>query len=312
MKLVAYLLITLGLIAGALASATAYLVDIEDAGAHQRLADAELVLKSPAGQYDPSPDQDDDEALDFAQRVKTLHEALNEAKQAAQDIPNLVPDLDLQTPVPSEVDTEPPGVAQVRSAEARAPIARPGDPLTLDLLALLRESGVENVRVKSFSLLRWPHNWLFALGVVLLLAGAFIVKAQQRATRKLSPQQEKTERSGAGAAMASIAETLEALKRDLPAMSDEQQQLHAIVERLGQVQKNDVPAFAADRPRLVSDLGLGGFAELMDHFAGLERQINRAWSAAADGVLPESREYIDAASERVPMVTERLPGPTPR
>jgi hypothetical protein len=37
---------------------------------------------------------------------------------------------------------------------------------------------------------------------------------------------------------------------------------------------------------------MGGYAELMDRFAAGERQINRAWSAAADGYLDEATRCL--------------------
>ena len=50
-------------------------------------------------------------------------------------------------------------------------------------------------------------------------------------------------------------------------------------------------------------MGLGGYAELMDGFAAMERQLNRAWSAAADRHLPEALLCLRAAQ---PMVVETL------
>ena len=45
--------------------------------------------------------------------------------------------------------------------------------------------------------------------------------------------------------------------------------------------------FVEARSPLIAQLGLAGFAEVMDRWAAAERQINRAWSAAADGVYEE-------------------------
>lgn len=307
MKLVAYLMITLGLIAGALASATAYLVPIGDGSDDAELIDAELVMKSSAGSYDPTPDEGDEEAAEFAERVEQLHDEIDAAREAEQAIPTLLPDVDVDTASPTPVDTAPTGVERVISAEAMAPIARPEDPVTAELLTLLREDGVRSIRVKSFNLLRWPHNWLFGLGVLALLGGAFLIKNQRRATAKVSPNEEKTQKSDAHAAIDHIGETLRGLERDLPGMRDDSQRLDAINDRLGRVQRDDVPAFAAARPQIVDAIGLGGFAELMDEFAGMERQINRAWSAAADGETEESLEYVHAALGRLPSVEAKLP-----
>ncbi|MFU8829682.1 MAG: hypothetical protein ACNA8P_09650, partial [Phycisphaerales bacterium] len=94
-----------------------------------------------------------------------------------------------------------------------------------------------------------------------------------------------------------------ALADDLARATTEDEKLEAIVRRIGFIQRDDVPAFVADRPALVNRLGLGGYAELMDNFAAMERQLNRAWSAAADGHLPESETCLQNAQ---PMVVETL------
>ena len=79
-------------------------------------------------------------------------------------------------------------------------------------------------------------------------------------------------------------------------MTTEHDRQHAIIERLGEVQSTHVPAFVDARPLLISRLGLSGFAELMDRFAAMERQVNRAWSAAADGVEDEALDCLERAS----------------
>src|SRR5690606_3352950 len=75
---------------------------------------------------------------------------------------------------------------------------------------------------------------------------------------------------------------IDRLRAELPGMGSAEERLAAIVDRVGAQQRTTIPGFIAARPVLVSRLGLGGFARLMDSFAAAERQINRAWSAAAD------------------------------
>ena len=309
MKLLAYLIITASLIAGALSAATAYLVNISDAASHDRLATANLTFKSPAGEYDPTPPPGDEQAAEVAETIADLHQRLDQERQAEANIPEpyCISTLDLDLQDPPAVNTDTPATARVNAAEASAPIARPGDPVTAETLTLLQRKGVSLIRVKEFSLTRWPHNWVFALAVVGLLGGAFIIKAQRRPSRKVSPSAEATQQSDAHAAIRNIATAIATLDQQLPAESNDNARLQRIIKTLGAVQRNDVPAFAADRPQLVADLGLGGFAELMDRFAALERQINRAWSAAADNEIEESLACIDAARDRLPAVQEKLP-----
>jgi hypothetical protein len=85
-----------------------------------------------------------------------------------------------------------------------------------------------------------------------------------------------------------------------------QDRLALILERLGEAQKTHMPAFVEARPILIARLGLGGFAELMDRYAAAERQINRAWSAAADGVPAEAAQCLELASVFLDEALDRL------
>ena len=67
-----------------------------------------------------------------------------------------------------------------------------------------------------------------------------------------------------------------------------------------------MPAFAAGRAELINRMGLAAYAQLMDRFAATERQINRAWSAAADGVEAEVNDCLATAAILLEETIERL------
>lgn len=183
------------------------------------------------------------------------------------------------------------------------PLVRPvdaqGDPVkvTPELLAILRNAGVERIRVKEFAFGRWTGIWLFMLASALLLGGAYLVRSDMK--RKTAAA-ERAAQTGATdspeASLLAIIDMVESLRRDLPHMTTGHDRSQAIIDRLGEVQATHVPAFADARPLLISRRGLSGFAELMDRFAAMERQINRAWSAAADGVEDEAIDCIERAA----------------
>ena len=106
--------------------------------------------------------------------------------------------------------------------------------------------------------------------------------------------------------MTAIAECLNSLKADLAAMPSDTDRLKAIMHRLGELQADQIQTFVEARPQLVAKMGLGKYAEIMDNFAGMERKINRAWSAAADNHLPESSRSLDDAVEIAPAVSALL------
>ncbi|MGF1581679.1 MAG: hypothetical protein ACFCD0_20310 [Gemmataceae bacterium] len=89
-------------------------------------------------------------------------------------------------------------------------------------------------------------------------------------------------------------------------VSEVPNKLKMILDRLEDAQKLEVAGFIESRTEFIQQFGLGRYAEVMDRFAACERQINRSWSAAADGVYEESLVCLDAAIELVQETQERL------
>jgi hypothetical protein len=82
--------------------------------------------------------------------------------------------------------------------------------------------------------------------------------------------------------------------------------LKLILALLTEAQRTHLAAFVEARPLLIARHGLVGFAEIMDRFAACERQVNRAWSAAADNVYEESVECLDLGAELLEETINRL------
>jgi len=189
----------------------------------------------------------------------------------------------------------------------QAPVATKNTTLDADTIQKLRDTsytvnGVEHtvrsVTVKEFSPSRWIGRWVFLASLGGLLIGASLVR---RATRSEIARADTAATPGAAdspeAALDAIIRIVADLRRDLPSMPDDRARLHAILERISAVQTRHVPAFIDARLLLVNRLGLGGYAALMDRFAAAERQVNRAWSAAADNAVYESLPALDAAAD---------------
>lgn len=176
------------------------------------------------------------------------------------------------------------------------PIARDEQAITAELLATLRAAGVQRVRVKEFSLARWTHKGWFLLAVAGLGVGAGLLR---RAGRRTATNQDP--RGGAALspwqAAQQIHERMVEVQNQLPVLPDDAARLRLIMTRLGEIQSDLVPVVADARPVLVAQMGLGGYAVFMNHFAAAERQINRAWSAAADGAYAEAAECVGLAVE---------------
>lgn len=189
----------------------------------------------------------------------------------------------------------------------RIPLAATGAELTPQLQARLRAAGVQRVRVREFSIRRWQHAWLFGLAVIGLIAGSALVKRDTarplpRRPADRGPVAEETPQ----AVVTRIVATARDLRSELPRMPDDAARTQAILERVGHVQTELSLQVVEGRNVLVAALGLARFAELMDAFSRLERALNRAWSAAADGALDEALRCIDDAAAHAPEVERRL------
>ena len=204
------------------------------------------------------------------------------------------------------------GIVQTDHAEGAAhdpvPLYEQGAELTPDVLAALRASDVGRVRVKEFSYARWDMWWLFAISVVGLIAGGMMVKASVRKEIAEADAASALNPSGTPAgALARILEIVESLETDLPGISNEHEQMQTIIDRLDEMQKELSMQIVEGRTLLIGKLGMRGFAEFMDAFSRLERTLNRAWSAAADGVGHEAMACLDEAFEMKDFVRSKLP-----
>jgi hypothetical protein len=168
-------------------------------------------------------------------------------------------------------------------------------------LDLLRKAGIERVIVKHPAgaygpmLANWSGKWLFVGSAFGLILGGMMLRVAAR--REVADAQgpdaaQSTPEELAGQIRAAIAD----LRGSLPAIESRHDKEHAIINALGEVQGELIPAFAETRAVLISNRGMGGFAGVMDQFAGMERQINRSWSAAADNALEESTKALEAAA----------------
>lgn len=195
------------------------------------------------------------------------------------------------------------------------PVARPvldvlegEQPRVLDDedIAALEAAQVDRVWVKDFEFARWDLSWLFGLSVVGLLASSLAVRALGR--RELSARVHAT----AGADETPIASLdraiaeIAALRREVAEATAAEKQRELIIDRLGALQRTHLQAIVDAQGRLVSELGMTGYAQFMDRFAAAERQLNRAWSAAADNVLEEARLSLDRGYNELLAAREHL------
>lgn len=200
-----------------------------------------------------------------------------------------------------------PDVPRDGASEPEWPAGTELTPDVLAKMAAIQDNGerlVKRVHVPEFSWARWSHKWWFIGSVTLLTLCGIGQRAMSRGEVMKKGAADPAE------SLDKVMEELRALRDELPAMTSDYDRLHAIIHRVGELQQTHLANFAEARDVLISRFGMGRFARIMDVFAGGERKINRAWSAAADGVLGEAFDNIEQA---IPMFEEaqRRLGSTP-
>lgn len=201
--------------------------------------------------------------------------------------------------------------AAVRHGDGRVEVIAPADTLerpstlTPEVVARLRDAGVERVRVKEFSFARWPGRWVFLVSCAGLVAGGLML-------RRTGPAAAPGAVAGAAAdpraLLVELREKVGTLAGDLEGMTPGPARTAAIVERLGALTATHAAGIVEARGAIVRRLGMAGYAQFMERFAAAERQLNRAWSAAADEVDEEAVacvrrgvELLDEAMGRFPV-----------
>ena len=188
------------------------------------------------------------------------------------------------------------GEFELDDAGNRIPLVETGTELTPQVQSQLRQSGVTRVRIKEFTFQRWELSWLFVLAAAGLILGARIVT---RSAAREIVKHEATNQSEQATNPKHVVQTIlgiaRSLHEDLPKLSTENEKAKLILTRIDRVQKNLSMQIVDSRNILISQLGLTGFAEFMDAYSRMERALNRAWSAAADGVLDEAFDCISTA-----------------
>jgi len=201
---------------------------------------------------------------------------------------------------------EPAGVRM--TDEGEVPIAVKDQELSESTITELQDAGVERVRVKEFAFSRWSHWPLFALAVVLMIAGTMMVRVATKGEIRASSEAGHEGSSRPEQLVDEIDREVADLRRALEDILDEEARLVTIVDRVGRLQSQQIAQFFDTRSSLVGRLGLAGYAGAMDRFSALERSLNRAWSAAADEYEEEAMACLERASSLVPEVRERLRG----
>lgn len=202
----------------------------------------------------------------------------------------------------------PAGLVISESGE-REPYATAGEEITPEMLTALRQQTrangqpIKRIPIKEFELATWSEKWFFFASILGLIASAVLTRV---ARSKADASEDAPTESDVGSpesTIRSMQSVVTSLTTDLPSQPTEHAKNELILERVGALQRDLVSAFADARPQIQRRLGIAGYAQVMDRFAAAERQLNRAWSAAADEVTHEAEACLANAG---PLLDETL------
>jgi len=135
----------------------------------------------------------------------------------------------------------------------------------------------------------------------MFFGAALLLLASGAAMRRISAKKDALSGAANGEvrkahkALESLRDALEKSQADCDSIQD-MWQFHRCVDEATQQPVRD---FLQHRQSLLDACGFGPFAELMIRFARVERAINRALSASADGVDNEARTCLQQAGLRM-------------
>jgi hypothetical protein len=139
----------------------------------------------------------------------------------------------------------------------------------------------------------------FTLGAVFMLAGGLLVRRERGPTAGPGGGQAE-DGEAVPDLVRTIRDRLDGLPEDLAAESA------AAKEALDEILEELVPRVLDRREALVQQMGLGAFAEMIGHFAQLERNAARAWSCLIDEAYEEIPECVERAREGANRALETL------
>lgn len=127
----------------------------------------------------------------------------------------------------------------------------------------------------------------FAGGMMLMIAGAIIARV---ANKPLSAKRgDEAEGAPSGSEIADASLLLQEIAAEIQALetSGLPKGAKPLADAIEVILEERVPAFLDHRQRLIEALGLEKFAEMIGHFATMERGAARAWSALTDEAWDE-------------------------
>ena len=135
------------------------------------------------------------------------------------------------------------------------------------------------------------------------VVGAIGIVMVQMGKRKLAGETDRI-----AADLTVIEESLANLVNMVADLDEKKGEIHTydMRHKIDELLLDDLDRFANARESISHAYGLQAYADVMSHFAGGERYLNRVWSASADGYIDEVNAYLTKAHEQFEIASARL------
>lgn len=136
----------------------------------------------------------------------------------------------------------------------------------------------------------------FVGGLLLMIVGGVVARFAANSKTETETKQEGSVHEASAQSSSSaeaVLNNIEQQLRELPRATEGD--ASKISEVLDHILNTDVPAFLEFKESLIEAQGLEHYAEVISHFAVLERRVARAWSALTDQVYGEVGTSVEKA-----------------
>jgi len=147
-------------------------------------------------------------------------------------------------------------------------------------------------------------DWTLALtGMALLVVGALLLRRRPAMGTKAAGTAD-----GPGAPASSVTDRIRELHGHVQGLAREAAGLALpdLRDRLGNLDRDYLRPLGDEAPALLASLGPARFAATFGSYAGAERALHRAWSAATDGHRPEAMTSLELGRRRLAETVETL------
>ncbi len=147
----------------------------------------------------------------------------------------------------------------------------------------------------------------FALGLVLLIVGAFIMRSADAAAMEAAMK--GTSGSGDGGDAVDFGVLLTRLTDEVDSLVEafnEDTSAEILQTKIESIQLEGFTRLIDARHQLRARYGIAGFAEVFGPMSTAERRINRSWSALIDEHRPEAKRSVEGAAPELKRAAEAL------